>query len=273
MNTIKNGRLVIAVALVVCGLGESVAFAESPKNESAFPGTKLSTEERARIAAMSEYELANLTKTGTRGQQEAAVRALMAKDKGDVLLAIAKRGPPGATDIVIELYVPMAMPESNTKTKESVEAYLVWLEDQIKSESPVVPLGRVVRCLGRMIRRDPTIKELEPPYQYQRIVGDLVWLLKNKGTSVGDAVVSLLGNSGGYTPEQAQEVIAALETYKQVLSAQPVDDEQEKLRQALSLTAVGIAIKRVNSELERLAKAASGQRVSPTKPGADVSNK
>ena len=97
MTTRLGARPVtILVVLAVWGLASLVVPAGHL--ESRFPGPRVSTRERARIAALSDVnELVRLLKTGARGQKEAAVRALGREGRGDILLAIARTGPRGTS--------------------------------------------------------------------------------------------------------------------------------------------------------------------------------
>jgi len=264
MDARWNFRLTMAVVLVVFGLAmsESPAFAESPKDikdQGAIGGGWISTEEKARIAALSEAELVKLLKTGIYGQKSAAVDVLLAKDKGDVLLSIAKAGPKDTSEIIIESYVPWALPYSDAGAKESVDAYLTWLEEQLKSESPVVRPEKSVRSIARVAYWaaaeygfQPLKPRPAPRYQHQRVVSDLIGLLKHKKGGVSDYAAHWLGVVGGYTAEQAKEAGTALEAYRKTVAAQPASKKKiEQERKNARLRAINHAIKDLKRERKR----------------------
>jgi hypothetical protein len=268
MHTRLNGRLGIIVASIVwsVAMSEAVVAAEPPVNESALAGG-IANEEKARIAALPEAELVALLKTGTRGQIDAAVGALVAKDKGDTLLAAAKAGPPLTSKVIIESYVPTATPESDAKAKAAVDAYLAWLEEQLKSDSPLVGPESAVRSLGRVAQPGPHEMGLDPTkpipggprYQHQHVVGDLIGLLKDKRVSVSDAAAHWLGSVGGYTEEKAAVALAALEGFRQDVAAQPSSNSKEQKYQEMRVGWIDNAISRLKVERERRVRSAAIQ--------------
>jgi len=253
MNAASKVRLVlVAFALVVCGLGLALALAEPAENEGALDGGKVSPEEVARIGTLSVEGLADTVRTGTRGQKETAIRVLLAQDKRYELLSIAKGGPQSASDVVVELFTPQAEVEGDAMAKQLVDEYITFLEEQLKAGSPVVSPAQAVRSLARVVYRWevllPGRPMPEPFYGYKKVVGDLISLLDDKRAPVGDAAASWLGAIGGYTAEQSTEAVAALGSYRQTLAASPVGSDEEAERKQMRLAKVDEAIKRINRE-------------------------
>jgi len=244
-------RMIVPVVLVACGLTvvARTSCAEPPRR-SAIVGKSLTAEERARIRSSPDNDLVSIVKTGGIDARGVAIGALMARDKGDLLLAIAKAGPRQVSDEVIEGYVPIAATDANSAAKERVDAYIAWLEEQLKAESPVVSPHVAVRGLGRVavlpscgMRNLPTEPRMPAPYQYQRVVSDLCGLLNDKRLLVRTEAVHRLGPVGGYTEKGTELAKSALTAYRKVVAAQAPDDAKGRERQQVYLGEIDAAIK------------------------------
>ena len=288
MTARLGGRpVMILVVLAVWGLASLVVPAGHP--DSRFAGPRVSTRERARIAALSDVdELVRLLKTGARGQKEAAVRALAREGRGDILLATARTGPSGTSHIIIELYQPKATAESDAKTKKEVDAYLTFLEEQLRSKSPIVGPQWAVRSYARTVywRRIPRPREPRPAprYQHRRVIRFLITLLKDKRAATselkvervvaGNAAARWLGNIGAYDLGNAQVVSDALTAYRQAVASAPASNKDEQKYKKMRLGLIDHAIGRFNRERalrirfgvegkKSKAKTPSTRRVSP----------
>ena len=265
----RTWQTVLCIVLSVGG-----AFAAEPTTQQgAMVSPKLTEEEVKAIQAMSTSELAKLVQTGNRSQQEHAVSALVSRDEGRLLLGLARNGPRATNDVIFESFVPVARRDDDAEAQQLVDDYVSFMEGQLKSESPIVSPEQAVRCLGRVAyfgakeTQRPGQPAREVHFGYERVVGDLVGLLKDKRIIVGDAAVSWLDNVGGYTAEQALEVIAALGANRQTVAAQPVANKEESRNQEMRLAKINQAIRDVTAEQERRIKEAATQPDSPTRQG------
>jgi hypothetical protein len=271
MEAKPNGGMMTAVVLIACFMAASApaAVARPPEDtSSAIVGAKTSDQEKDRIDGLSEANLVNLIKTGTYGQKEAAVKVLAGRGKGDMLLAAAKAGPRAASEVIIEGYVPKARPEGDANAKAAVDAYLDWLEEQLKAKSPVIGPDKAIRSLSRVVFWDSAQYDTTsdkpvppPPYQHQRVVNVLIGLLKGKGKAVSDAAALELGGVGGYAAEQAQAATAALKAYKEAVAAETSATKKEKENQESRLHQIDFAIDLVKRDWDfRLRFAGKGHK-------------
>ncbi|MHC4717961.1 MAG: hypothetical protein ACYS5V_13385 [Planctomycetota bacterium] len=259
MATRLDGRPVtILVVLAVCGLASFVALAEPLKERSAIVGA-VSREEKARIAALSDVnELVNLLKTGVRGQKSAAARALMRKGRVDILLATAKAGPSDSSNIIIEAYQPRATAKSDVKKRQEVDAYVAFLEEQLRSKSPVVRPLQALRSLGRMVRcevgrhsSDPRLPRPAPRYGHKRVVNALIKGLKDKRAGASGTAAMWLGIVGAYDLGRAQLVSDALTAHRQATASAPAPTEDQQRYKKMRLGLLDRAIKNFNRERSR----------------------
>ena len=269
----------ILIYVIVVAISGSGTFAKDPAvpDRAMARPPKLTDDEVKAIRAMSTSDLANLVRTGHSNQKQHAVSTLVARDQGALLLGIAKDGPRATSDVVIEIFVPKAVPKDNAKAKQLVDDYVSFLEGQLKAAKPIVTPRRCTRSLGRVVywaaaEATPTPRRprLEPRYGHQKVVGILVALLSDRRTVVSEVAAQWLGSVGGYAAKQSQEVIAALEAHRRAVAAQPVGNRKERERQEMRLAKIDHAIKDVKREQQRQS---ATRRISPTTRRADVSDK
>jgi len=252
-------------------------FQPAPVTDRAIVGPTVTDDEVATIKAMVVPDLANLVRTGHREQKQHAIDSLIEKNQGNLLLQITKEGSRATNDVIMELFVPQAMPDNEAKALQLVDDYIAFLEEQLKAESPTVSPAQAVRSLARVVywywreaerfdRPGNKTTSPEPRYGYQRIVAVLIKLLNDERVLVSDTAVSWLGNIGGYTTEQAKEATAALKTYRKTVAAQPIVKKWDKESQEMRLGKIDRAIESIEREQGRRAESINSPHSTTTAP-------
>ena len=240
------------LGLVLCMIASSGVYA---RGQTRMVQTTASGEdERAATATMTREQLAGLARDGDYEHASAAVKQLL-KDGGiennfDLLMGIAKAKNRG--DMIVERMTPHAADTSDPVTKARVDAYLDFLEQQMKAPAAAVVRPRqAVRSMARTVywsaaedKRRPGDPPPQPRYQHLRVLADLIGCLKDPRREVSDEAVSWVANVGGYAMGPA-DAIPALQAYRQAVAAQPAANQKE---QEQRLQAVDRAIECVSGD-------------------------